>query len=566
VDRRFETSRNTANAETEALGVNEDQKSDQLGERPRSLSGSSAVLLGKRASDGASAGFEPSSGAGPHGHHHAGSVGSAYTPTTPEAPGSFAFPPGVTGTRSNPLGANPEPEGKVPYYRPPRPRKGTLPNLGALGARGTVGTFMDNPPGGRNRTSWSSGGDGFRTWSQGSGGPDEPFGPSASGSGTPNVSYFDHQHYQSDPGGMNHRQSATDYTTREVDYYYKRALSNRPARGLGTGPADPTGPVASAAGWFKGLFGGKTRDKGKGFEVVRNSRAPPRMAPQPRTEEQESGGVRRDAGARAGDFSDGEARSDDEDARAGTRRVGKRPWRPDDEDSSSEYSDLEGGGRHSIVPELPPTLPHIDSGDAIELPSRIASKSSSRSRGSRRAPEVPRKSSKRKSAGLFMGAEADRLRTVQHSPSSPEAPHHRLYDPHRPSQHRLHPSTASSSRLPFGSEHSSAGDRRSSVDEESTASSIIPPVDLSRVESGGSGYENRGRYSPPALETLGSVTPSGRGRPTSMGYVQTYRTSDQIHVVESGSPLGLDYRGSAAELVGGSRKSAASSERRPSMI
>ncbi|KAI9773174.1 MAG: hypothetical protein M1840_008295 [Geoglossum simile] len=558
VDRRFETSRNAAIIETEGLGVNEDRKSDQLGERPRSLSGSSAVLLGKRASDAASAGFEPSSGMGQLGHHHAGSVGSAYTPTTPEAPVNFAFPPGATGTRNNPLGVSPEPEGRVLYYRPPRPRKGTLPNLGALGARGA---YMDNPPGGRNRASWSSGGDGFRTWSQSSGGPDEPLGHSASGSGTPNVSYLDHQHYQSDPGGMGHRQSATDYTTREVDYYYKRALSNRPARGLGTGPADPTGPVASAAGWFKGLFGGKIKDKGKGFEVVRGSRAPPGTAPQPRTREQESGDVRRDASARAGDF------SDDEDAGAGTRRVGKRPWRQDDEDSSSEYSDLEGGGRHSIVPELPPSLPHIDSGDAIELPSRIVSKSSSRrSRGDQRAPEVPRKSSKRKSTGLLMGAEPDRLHTMQHPPTSPEAPHHRLYDPHRPNQHHLHPSTASSSRLPFGSEHSSAGDRRSSVDEDSTTSSIIPPVDLGRVESGGGRYDSHHRYSPPALEMLGTVTTSGQRRPTSVGFVQKYRTSDQIHVVEPSSPLGVDYRGSAAELVGGSRGSAASSERRPSMI
>jgi hypothetical protein len=95
---------------------------------------------------------------------------------------------------------------------------------------------------------------------------------------------------------------------------------------------------------------------------------------------------------------------------------------------------------------------------------------------------------------------------------------------------------------------------------------MIPPADLSRIESDGSGYAEHDIYHHSALETLTPVTPGDQGRPTSMGYVQKFRTSDQIHVVEPGSPLVADYRGSAAELVGGSRKSAASSERRPSMV
>ncbi|KAH0543553.1 hypothetical protein FGG08_002114 [Glutinoglossum americanum] len=546
VDRRFESSRNVTVPETEALGVSEDQKSDQLNERPRSLSGSSAVLLAKRGSDGqTSAGFDTSGGMGQPGHRHAGSVGSAYTPTTPEA-GTFSFPPGGTAARSNSLGVSPEPE--VLFYRPPRARRGTLPNLGGLSTGGAMG--MDNPPGGRSRASW---------WSQGSGGLEESFGPSASGSGTPNAAYPDYQRYQSDLSGTSYRQSATDYTTREGDSYYHghdHAPSNLPPRRFGTGPADPTGPVASATGWFKGLFGGKTKDKGKGFEVFRGSRAPPQMTPKAQPIVSDEHGTGHPSIVQSGDFSDGEGvRSGDEEADAGARRA------DEDDDSSSEYSDIDVG-RRSVVAELPPSLPSIDTGGAIELPTRIASRSSSKkSSGGQRPPRVPRKSSKRKSAGLLINEEeADRLRSMQQSPSSPEAPHHRLYDPHRPSPH-LHPSTASSSRLPFGSEPSSAGDKRSSVDGDSTTSSIIPPADLSSID--GSGYTGQGRYNSSALT---ATAPGDQGRPTSMGYVQKFRTSDQIHIVEPGSPLVVDYRGSAAELVGGSRKSAASSERRPSMI
>lgn len=73
-----------------------------------------------------------------------------------------------------------------------------------------------------------------------------------------------------------------DYSTREVDFYYgvrgPALNSDGPGRKLGTGPADPTGPVATAAGWFRGMFGNKTKEKGKGFEVVRSARMPPDMA------------------------------------------------------------------------------------------------------------------------------------------------------------------------------------------------------------------------------------------------------------------------------------------------
>lgn len=72
-----------------------------------------------------------------------------------------------------------------------------------------------------------------------------------------------------------------DYATREVDFYYgvrgPALNSDNPGRRLGTGPADPTGPVATATGWFRNWFGAKNKEKGKGFEVVRSSRMPPDM-------------------------------------------------------------------------------------------------------------------------------------------------------------------------------------------------------------------------------------------------------------------------------------------------
>lgn len=73
-----------------------------------------------------------------------------------------------------------------------------------------------------------------------------------------------------------------DYATREVDYYYgvrgPALNSDQLGRKLGTGPADPTGPIATASGWIRNMFGGKSKDKTKGFEVVRSSRMPQAMA------------------------------------------------------------------------------------------------------------------------------------------------------------------------------------------------------------------------------------------------------------------------------------------------
>lgn len=81
---------------------------------------------------------------------------------------------------------------------------------------------------------------------------------------------------------INYPPNQPDYATREVDFYYgvrgPALNSDHLGRKLGTGPADPTGPIATASGWVRGLFGGKSKDKSKGFEVVRSSRMPKAVA------------------------------------------------------------------------------------------------------------------------------------------------------------------------------------------------------------------------------------------------------------------------------------------------
>lgn len=194
------------------------------------------------------------------------------------------------------------------------------------------------------------------------------------------------------------------------------------------------------------------------------------------------------------------------------------------------------------------------------MPSRVGSKASSRpSRNStrRRPPSIPRKSSRRKSAsmsrkgGNSKAVDPNRLSTIRPSPpSSPEAPHNRLYDPDLPREHYLRPSTAGSNRLPFGSEPSSASGNRLSAGE-STTSSMLPPVG----EDTNDHSEARVGRSSSALRQF---APDVRGdRPTSMGYVQQHRTS--VHLV---TPDNRSHLGSTAEVVDDPNRRSASSERR----
>jgi hypothetical protein len=486
------------------LDTEADRKSALYDPRLRSQSvGSNGVLLHRHSMGLDSFSVAPS---GPL-HNHQSSSGSVYTPTTPGEATPFSFLGGRS--RGPPLGIMTG-EPSDPYYRPPRPR------------RPTVDAYS---PAVRSRGSWADDGWGARRWSQPdtstpTEGPGDLFeGPSVSARGSPKLAHIQHDQ------AVDARRSKTDYTTREVDYYYNirgPALNaGQPGRRLGTGPADPTGPVASATGWFKGLFKGKTKEKGKGFEVVRSSRMPPGMkARNVAGEDTPPEGIPVATGA----IRNGPIDSDDDevgDIHPVSPQTHHREGTVSDGDVSplsSDASDDEGhDGFDSVrVSDLPPSLPGIDIGDGIELPSRNTSRSSN---NPTRKPTVPRKSSRRQSRGTSMTqAELGHVVNNEHSRSnSIELASTDLYDP--PPGHRQNLSV-DSARLPFDRSNSTAR-----VSTTSATSSAGMESDLGR---GGA----LGRYS---IDTRGD-------RPTSVGYVHQ-------HSPKTVTASGHDFLGSSAEVV-----------------
>ncbi|KAF2149746.1 hypothetical protein K461DRAFT_229744 [Myriangium duriaei CBS 260.36] len=189
----------------------------------------------------------------------------------PSSIGEMATSPGVDSfMASSPTGQGPSTLGSLagrrlsqtqadPYYRPPRARRPTL-------------EAQNDSSGGKKR---SSGEWGRRVpydeW------PDEE-GEVGGGRDGLSPAFFRNQRSGSEVD-IGEAVPRTDYAVREVDFYYGvtrgPALSSLPTRKRKTGPADPVGPVSNATTWFQRLVGGKKKDKGKGFEVVRSSRAPP---------------------------------------------------------------------------------------------------------------------------------------------------------------------------------------------------------------------------------------------------------------------------------------------------
>jgi hypothetical protein len=482
--------------------------------------GSTGVLLNRQ-----STGLDSIDAFGAIPPHQLGSAGSSYTPTTPGEASTFSFLPSAAAPSG--LGRNRGPilglqtgETADPYYRPPRMRRPTLEAYS---------------PGARSRGSWASAEWANKRWSQPDVGAPEPVedGPSVSGRGTP---------VPQAPGTLDgspneSRRSKADYTTREVDFYYgvrgPALNANIPNRRTKTGPADPTGIPASAAGWFKNLFGGKTKEKGKGFEVVRSSRMPPGMmhgrGPGEETPPEgipvATGGVR-----------NGPIESDDEesvhagrsksspsnaaDAAAATEHENLvSPLGSEDEDSEDEFE-------ATRISDVPPMLPGIEIGESgIELPSRFPSKAASKASSRRAAkmteptlipdmptrvpsdkPHVPRRSSRRKSQSVDMT---------------------------HPSAGFLHKPNSSldSSRLPF--ERSTSSNRQSTI---STRSSIAPPEASSHARS---------------TSTMAGFSDD---RPTSVGYVNQHsiRTINQSEHPE--------FLGTSAEVVDGRHSGASSME------
>ncbi|KAK4128307.1 hypothetical protein N657DRAFT_561246 [Parathielavia appendiculata] len=320
---------------------------------------------------------------------------SSFTPTTPGEASTFSYLPSPKHVvrHQGPFGM----QTPDPYYRPPRQRRATLETSSSPSSR-TAGP--------RRTGDWSQG----RMSQAGSGSIGDPveIGAAISRDATP-APY---------PVPFVPR---TDYTTREVDFYYgvrgERLNSGAPNRKLGTGPADPTGPVASAAGWFRSMFGKKGKDKGKGFEVVRSARMPPAMRAAAADYEEDP--APEGVPVAMGVLRNGPIESDDEDE--GRRDKGASPiddtlpeQEPLNDGRISRDDSMDDFGTTSAPPQLPPM-------------SLVTEKAAEETRETSllgvdddlQVPEVPRKSSKRHSWANSQKSEPPSVpQTVEPSPSA----------------------------------------------------------------------------------------------------------------------------------------------------
>ncbi|KAK3394526.1 hypothetical protein B0H63DRAFT_49047 [Podospora didyma] len=336
---------------------------------------------------------------------------SSFTPTTPGEVSIFSFlpSPGPQALHQGTLGM----QANDPYYRPPRPRRQTVVDPSPSPAAKTGGSWMS--------AEWS-----HKRLSQGA---TAPIGDLPDIDGQPSRDVTPAPYVQSTVPFA----PRADYSTREVDFYYgvrgPRLNTDAPGRKLGTGPADPTGPMASAAGWIRNMFGGKVKEKGKGFEVVRSARMPPAM--------------------RARAVIEDEAPPDGIPVAMGVLRNG-----PIDSDDDDERHSLKGiPSKHSMAPGGQSPAGARD--DMVDGASATMNTTYPSSVVTDDQPPLPRKSSKRPpSVSLIPDAQLSELR-------------------------QLTPTVSTTSRLPF--ERSQA--RRSSssagaTDNLSNTDLSEPPVVL----------------------------------------------------------------------------------------
>jgi hypothetical protein len=500
--------------------LNDDNKSIQMmGGRPRSTSGSSAILLnqtyGGTASQRQSSGFDQFS--------QPGDLNGGGT--SPGTPGINPTPWSYIGSGSGQSSRRPTMGTPLEYFRPPRARKGTMESGGVPGVQGRSGsTDLTNTPYADNVDQAETGdlGEGPSSWS-----PDRS---------TISPAYLRMHKDDSDPA-LAERRKNTDYSFRESDLYYHGlrgpALSAQPSRKLKTGPADPMGPVSSATGWFKSLslFGAKTKEKGKGFEVVRGTRMPPQMMPL--VEHVESPPIPQEPYQDSPDTPPSAKKPSPQRESPGFT-VGAgivRTMSPDssNSDKSSDYALDNDANR---VSDMAPTLGPIETGGGIELPSRIGSRASRSTQGhnSSRAPTLPRKSSRRtQSTDRALLESNSRLSTVLSSPPG---------TPGRLSAHipgnagHLHPNPGGMPlRLPFGSANSSQPSPSPSPDRtpgHSAASSMYRNVTNVYGRDGA-----RHDFEPPR------AIQGDQERPLSTGYVHQHMAGDSIHTdnYDAGSHL-----------------------------
>ncbi|PYI32866.1 hypothetical protein BP00DRAFT_144881 [Aspergillus indologenus CBS 114.80] len=468
VPRQSVGTRQSMGSEAAMLAHTDDRLSSQFdGSRPRSLSGSSAMLLHRAgASEGRASAFFESGSA--HGGNHSRANSSGFF--TPSTPGGFAGPGYQT------TGSNSPKSGPVfavhphdPYYRPPRPRKKII----------EIGVSREKSRARKRAASYGDVGD------------DIMEGPSISGRNTPVPAYLPAP--KDDLDLEDPRQSRTDYAVREVDFYYRvrgPPLSQSGTRKLKTGPADPTGPVSSATGFFRNLFRGKTKEKGKGFEVVRSARAPPPgLFPE------------------GEDFHEPYTDEPEEPEAADPARQ--------DSDSDRDYDDSEGEAQER-TPEIAITLPNVDTGGAIELPSRVGSHSSTQ------PPSTERQIIQQEGATGPSPEEAPLSGELLPVVAPEETATSNQPEENNPAQshNHLHPSASVTGRLPFSAASSPSRDRNLSI-ASTTASTTSS--------------RRHGNSENLRIE-----------RPSSMGYVAQFRTQDNIHEASPDEP---SFAGSAAELV-----------------
>lgn len=288
----------------------------------------------------------------------------------------------------------------------------------------------------------------------------------------------------------------TDYAVREVDFYYGvrgPALSGSGGtRKMRTGPADPTGPVSSARGWFKGMMRGKTKENSKGFEVVRSTKAPPGLFPPP--VDAEEGGLETNQ-----QYQDGAAQSPSAN-REHPRSLERARTHEDDAVSFSTA----GESWMSPIPRAPaqpPALPYIDSVGGIELPSRVGSEASRRRPPPPDVdvppvPPVPRKSSRR---GSSPASRPDELPIPPRAAVPSESPA-------RSNRNSAY-TTTSQQRLPFAHTNSNRQSNRNSAAVSEISSYMDEAV---------------------ADEEEQIPPPQPIERPSSVGFVNQHRASDNI--------------------------------------
>ncbi|TGZ80644.1 hypothetical protein EX30DRAFT_341299 [Ascodesmis nigricans] len=294
-----------------------------------------------------------------HGHSASGSTAAGFTPTSP-APSGYGYLP--TQDYDTPHAG--------PYYRPPRTR------------RMTDGEQYPAPL--VTRQSWASAAATSRktrnsTASIQAASPSDPTNESEFGDSPAAAVAL----RQTDPSmaTLGSNPGNTDYAVRESDFYYGvrgPALNTQPVRRLGTGPADPTGPISTAKSWIKQKLGIAKGKEERGFSVVRSSRAPEQMLAAQRELELENS---REQG-RGGNSDD-----DDEDGRIGIAVTSQTPEPRMSHvaaDTDSDSSDEEVGPESRMLDQT------SNNGPAEATLSR--------------KPTVPRKSSKRKSKNVSSGS------------------------------------------------------------------------------------------------------------------------------------------------------------------